>query len=115
MVIMTIDLTLAVATPISRTVREDSNDQEEFVEDVVPRIPVATAVYAAPGFSETARIVLAYRLKREIPFRTMTCEGEYYYLTPATPGADCAPNNPTSLSASPQRKLQLLHVSNASH
>ncbi len=114
-VIMTIDLTLAVAIPISRTVREDSNDQEAFVEDVVPKIPAAAAVYAAPGFSQTARIVLAYRLKREIPFRTMTCEGEYYYLTPGTPGDFCAPNNPTTLSASGKRKLQLLHVSDASH
>jgi hypothetical protein len=50
MVIMTIDLTLAMATPIGRTVREDRHDREEFVEDVVPRIPAATAVYAAPGF-----------------------------------------------------------------
>ena len=63
-----------------------ANDQEEFVEDVVPKIPAVAALYAAPGFSETARIVLAYRLKREIPFRAMTCEGEYYYLTPGTLG-----------------------------
>ena len=91
-----------------------ANDQEEFVEDVVPKIPAVAALYAAPGFSETARIVLAYRLKREIPFRAMTCEGEYYYLTPGTPGAFCAPNNPTAVSATHKRSLQLVRVSDAS-
>jgi histidinol-phosphate/aromatic aminotransferase/cobyric acid decarboxylase-like protein len=91
-----------------------ANDQEEFVEDVVPKIPAAAALYAAPGFSETARIVLAYRLKREIPFRAMTCEGEYYYLTPGTLGAFCAPNNPTAVSATRKRTLQLVRVSDAS-
>ena len=91
-----------------------ANDQEEFVEDVVPKIPAVAALYAAPGFSETARIVLAYRLKREIPFRAMTCEGEYYYLTPGTLGAFCAPNNPTAVSATRKRTLQLVRVSDAS-
>jgi 4-amino-4-deoxy-L-arabinose transferase-like glycosyltransferase len=114
-VLMTIDAALAAAIPISRTVREDSNDQEEFVEDLVPKIPPTAAVYAALGFPETARIVLAYRLKRDIPLRAlMKCDEEYYYLTQGQTGASCAPNNPTTMSASRDGTLQLLHVSTVS-
>ena len=113
-VLMTIDLVLAAAIPISRTVREDSNDQEKFVEDLVSKIPPTAPVYAAPGFPLTARIVLAYRLKRAIPFRGMKCDEEYYYLVRGQTSAFCAPNNPATVSATREGTLQLLRVSMAS-
>jgi 4-amino-4-deoxy-L-arabinose transferase-like glycosyltransferase len=113
-VLMTIDLALAAAIPISRTVRADSNDQEKFVEDLVAKIPPTAIVYAAPGFPVTARIVLAYRLKRDIPFRALRCDEEYYYLIRGQTSASCALNNPATVSATRKGTLQLLRVSTVS-
>jgi hypothetical protein len=112
--IATIDSALALAIPITRTAQEDTNDQEAFVEDVVPKIPATATLYATPEFPKTARMVLSYRLKRYIPLRRMTCEGDYYYLMSARPGTSCTPNMTTRLSAPRKREWQLLHVSDAS-
>jgi 4-amino-4-deoxy-L-arabinose transferase-like glycosyltransferase len=80
-VIAVIDLLLAVGIPIIRTVQEDSSDQEEFIEEAIPKIPATAALYAAADFPETALIVLAYRLSRDIPSQPIKCQGDYYYLS----------------------------------
>jgi hypothetical protein len=113
-IIVAIDLSLAVAIPISRTVREDHNDQEEFIEEIIPKIPRTATLYAAPDFPETALIVLAYRLNRNIERQTLQCEGDYYYLTEASPPSTCMPKASPIVSRAHDHKLLLLHLSNSS-
>jgi hypothetical protein len=69
-----VNMALAVAIPVSRTVQEDSNDQEEFVEEVVAKITGEPIVYASPDFPETVLLVLSYRLNRSIPLHSLQCE-----------------------------------------
>lgn len=114
-VIAVIDFSLGAAIPISRTVKEDSNDQEEFVEEAIPKIPATAALYAAPDFPETALIVLAYRLKRDIQSQPIKCQGDYYYLSGGNSGTTCTPNTLRTISATRKQTLQLLHVSNSSN
>jgi len=112
--IAVIGLLLGAAIPISREVREDSSHQEEFVEEVVAKIPGTAALYAAPDFPDTALIVLAYRLKRNIRHETLKCRGDYYYLSGESPGTSC-PSRMPIVSNTSRQTLQLVHVSNASH
>ena len=112
-VIGMIDLSIGAAIPIGRTVQEDSSDQEEFFEEVIPKIPGTAALYAAPDFPETALKVLAYRLKRDIQLQPLKCHGEYYYLTSGIPGNFCSPKIPTTVSRNRKQTLLLLHVSNS--
>jgi hypothetical protein len=114
-VIAVIDLFLAVGIPISRTVQEDSSDQEEFMEEAIPKIPGTAVLYAAADFPETALIVLAYRLRRDIPSQPIKCEGDYYYLSGGNSGTTCPSNILTTISATRKQTLQLLHVSNSSN
>jgi len=51
-IIAVIDFSLGAAIPISRTVQEDSSDQEEFIEEAIPKIPATAALYAAADFPE---------------------------------------------------------------
>jgi 4-amino-4-deoxy-L-arabinose transferase-like glycosyltransferase len=107
-------LVLALAIPISRTVQEDSSEQEAFVEAITGKLAgVPAALYAAPNFPSTALIVLAYRLKRNIRSRPLPCRGEYYYLTTGNLAASCAPKIVSTVShAYRGGNLQLLHVAN---
>jgi hypothetical protein len=114
-VIAVIDLLLAVGIPISRTVQEDSSDQEEFIEEAIPKIPATAALYAAADFPETALIVLAYRLRRDIPSQPIKCQGDYYYLSGGNSDSTCASNILRAVSATRKQTLQLLHVSNSSN
>jgi hypothetical protein len=109
-----IDLSLGTAIPISRTVQEDSSDQEEFVEEVVAKIPGTAALYAAPDFPDAALIVLAYRLKRDIPSHAQDCQGDYYYLTIESFADSCSTKMMTTVASTRKQTLQLLHVSNVS-
>jgi 4-amino-4-deoxy-L-arabinose transferase-like glycosyltransferase len=111
-VLAVLDLSFGIAIPIRRTAQEDSNDQEEFVEDVVGKIPGTAALYAAPDFPDTALIVLAYRLKRDIPSHAQNCQGDYYYLTLGSSGDACSPKISTTVAGTRKQTLQLLHVSN---
>jgi 4-amino-4-deoxy-L-arabinose transferase-like glycosyltransferase len=113
-VIAVMDFSLGTAIPIRRTVQEDSSDQEEFVEEVVAKIPATAALYAAPDFPDTALIVLAYRLKRDIPSQALECQGEYYYLTIEGSEDHCLPKMTTAVAGTRKQTLQLLHVSNVS-
>jgi 4-amino-4-deoxy-L-arabinose transferase-like glycosyltransferase len=113
-VIAVIDFSLGTAIPIRRTVQEDSSDQEEFVEEVVAKIPATAALYAAPDFPDTALIVLAYRLKRSIPSQALECRGEYYYLTIESSEDHCLPKMTTTVAGTRKQTLQLLRVSNIS-
>jgi 4-amino-4-deoxy-L-arabinose transferase-like glycosyltransferase len=112
-ILLFVIFSLAMAIPISRTIREDSNDQEDFVEQVVPRIPITGVVYAAPDFPETVLMVLAYRTNRNIGRQAATCEGDYYYLSIET-ALHCS----DSTIAAPVAKMRdqgvrLLHVSHS--
>ena len=110
-VIAAVDCSLGAAIPIGRTVREDSSDQEEFVEEVVAKIPRTATLYAAPNFPDSVLMVLAYRLNRDIQPQTLMCQGDYYYLTVESFGNSCSPKIPTTVSASRKLNLQLLHLS----
>ncbi|HXF76775.1 MAG TPA: glycosyltransferase family 39 protein [Methylomirabilota bacterium] len=104
------DMTLAVATPISRTLEEDQSDQEEFFEEVIPKIPASAPLYAAPEFPATALKVLDYRLKRDIPLRSLKCRGDYYYLAARTPQAACPAKITVVAARGGRQPLQLWHV-----
>lgn len=110
-VIAALDFTLAIATPVSRTVREDSSDQEEFFEEAIPEIPSTEPLYAAEDFPESALMVLAYRLNRDIRLRPLVCQGKYYYLATESFAGSCAQSITSTESHSPKHSLQLLHVS----
>jgi 4-amino-4-deoxy-L-arabinose transferase-like glycosyltransferase len=114
-VIAAVDCSLGAAIPIGRTVREDSSDQEEFVEEVVAKIPRTATLYAAPNFPDSVLMVLAYRLNRDIQPQTLICQSGYYYLTVESFGNSCSPNIPTTVSASRKLDLQLLHLSAVAH
>ena len=92
--------------------QEDSSDQEEFIEEVVAKLPVAAELYAAPDFPDTALIVLAYRLKRDIRSQALECQGDHYYLTIESSRDACSPKMATSVAGTRKQTLQLLHVSN---
>ncbi|HEX9262916.1 MAG TPA: glycosyltransferase family 39 protein [Candidatus Binatia bacterium] len=111
-VLAAIDVALAIAIPLSRTVQEDRNEQEEFVEAVVPKIARAPLLYAAPDFPETALLVLAYRLKRNIPFQSLPCQGDYYYFSSANLVGSCPAQIGRIVSSARKRNLRLLYVSN---
>jgi 4-amino-4-deoxy-L-arabinose transferase-like glycosyltransferase len=102
-------LSLALAAPISRAARENRSDQDEFVEDVVLRLPANAALYAAPRFPETVLIVLAYRLNRNIETRPIQCDGDSYYLSTNT-GSSCLGDAQTTVSHRGKQPLQLIHI-----
>jgi 4-amino-4-deoxy-L-arabinose transferase-like glycosyltransferase len=105
---MLFNVSIALAVPISRTVREDSSSQEEFVYDVMEIVPPTAKLYAAPDFPETTLLVLAYRLERNIRRQTPDCEEDYYYLTGGSRPPSCSPSSPPALLAERKKALYLL-------
>jgi len=100
------NVSVALAVPISRTVREDSNIQEEFVDDVIEIVPRNARLYAAPDFPESTLLVLAYRLDRNIPRQAPECEEDYYYLMSGTASHSCWTTRPPAILA--KRRTYLL-------
>jgi 4-amino-4-deoxy-L-arabinose transferase-like glycosyltransferase len=104
---------VALAVPISRTVQEDSSVQEQFVDDVIEKLPRTAKLYAAPDFPETTLLVLAYRLDRNILRRAAECEGKYYYFSASRAAPACGTGHSadvTMVAAAPHKALYLLHT-----
>src|SRR5207247_9120204 len=74
------DIAAGAAIVSSRKAQEHISDQEEYIEEAMPTIPATAALDPAADFPETALIVLAYRLRRDIPSQPIKCQGDYYYL-----------------------------------
>ena len=62
------------------------------------------------ALSQTVRIVLAYRLNRDLPIRTLKCDDVYYYLTAEGLSAPCGENKSRTVSATRSRALQLVYL-----
>jgi 4-amino-4-deoxy-L-arabinose transferase-like glycosyltransferase len=110
-VIALIGFSFGTAIPIRRAVQQNSSDQEKFVEEVVAKVPAVAALYADPEFPYTTRIVLAYRLKRDIPAQALECQGEYYYLTIESSADSCAKKLTSPVTNTRNQTLYLLLVS----
>jgi len=111
LVLAAIDLTLALATPVSRILQSARSDQEKFFDEMIPNVPANAPLYAAPDFPETAVKVLDYRLGRSIAGRELACQGDYYYLATRTPQAACAGSISVVVADRGKVPLRLLHVS----
>jgi 4-amino-4-deoxy-L-arabinose transferase-like glycosyltransferase len=107
--LVAMDLSIAVAVPISRTVQEDSGRQEAFVENVVAALPAGASLQAVPSFPETVLMVLAYRLDRRIERQPVNCFSQAYYLTTADLNG-CAPGAATIVVSSSDHNLNLLRL-----
>jgi 4-amino-4-deoxy-L-arabinose transferase-like glycosyltransferase len=105
-------VSIAFAVPITRTLDENRSAQEEFVEEVVAKVPAAAALYAAPDFPDTVLMILAYRLNRSIQLQPIRCEGDYYYFTEQSAGISCLGYTQTAVSR--KQPLQLVHVAQRS-
>jgi hypothetical protein len=107
--LVAMDLSIAMAVPISRTVQEDSGRQEAFVENVVAAMPAGASLQAVPNFPETVLMVLAYRLDRRIERQPVNCFSQAYYLTTADLNG-CAPGAATIVVSSSDHNLNLLRL-----
>ena len=105
-----LNVSLALAVPISRTIQEDGSAQEQFVDDVIANVPLRSSLYAAPEFPETTLMVLAYRLDRRIARRRPHCDGDYYYLTAGVTAAEYRTAIPQVLAADTKKTLFLSHA-----
>jgi 4-amino-4-deoxy-L-arabinose transferase-like glycosyltransferase len=103
-------LSIAFAVPITRTLEEDRSGQEEFVEEVVAKVPATALLYAAPKFPDTVLVILAYRLNRSIQSQPIRCDGDYYYLAEQSAGSSCLQYAQIAVSHGGKRPLQLIHV-----
>jgi 4-amino-4-deoxy-L-arabinose transferase-like glycosyltransferase len=107
-------LSVAFAVPISRIVQEHRSDQEEFVEEVVSKVPATAALYATPDVPATVVTVLAYRLNRSVQLRPIQCKGNFYYVTKQDPGTSCLPRLKTLVAGDDKQSLHLVHISDGS-
>ncbi|MGE5219372.1 MAG: ArnT family glycosyltransferase [Chloroflexota bacterium] len=107
--LVTMDLALAAAVPIRRTVQQNRSRQEKFVENVVATVPAGASLQASKNFPEPVLLVLAYRLKRDIERQSLNCNSRAYYLT--TGGADpCTAGDVQVVVSSSDHRLNLLQV-----
>jgi 4-amino-4-deoxy-L-arabinose transferase-like glycosyltransferase len=105
--LVAIDITFAVSVPISRTVQEDTNRQEEFIENVVATLPPGAGLQATTNFPDTVLMVLAFRLRQNIPRQPACNRSSRYYLTRGEP-SDCAAGNAPVLTAGSSSRGQYL-------
>jgi 4-amino-4-deoxy-L-arabinose transferase-like glycosyltransferase len=109
-IIAALNVPVALAVPISRTIQEDSSAQEEFVDGVIAEVPRTSRLYAAPEFPETTLMVLGYRLDRSIARDRPQCDGGYYLLTSGSAAAPSPPQNASAPVVDRKKGLYLLHI-----
>lgn len=69
-----------IAAPIVSWSKMNKDAETAFVKKAMGLLPKDASVVADPSFSESALIILAYRLNRPIPRAVVTCQGAGYYL-----------------------------------
>jgi 4-amino-4-deoxy-L-arabinose transferase-like glycosyltransferase len=107
-------LSVALAAPITRIVEEHRSRQEDFVEQVVSKVPATVPLYATRDVPGPVVAVLAYRLNRSIESRPINCNGDSYYVTKKDVRTLCVPRLQAIVSTDDKQSLHLVHISNGS-